>query len=700
MSAYKFKINLDDSCREILIDQESNLDKLFKLVNIYLDISQEINYRLLYKKTNIKSFDTNTKLKNIFENDLQDKNDLENEMIYELYVEILTNKPIKLNFDMEYDKIKFSISLDLNSTLQILKFNILALCTNLKEENFCILFKHNDITNIHSNATKLSDIFLENEEEKICLNIVDKEKNIVEFSKICCNCGIKATNICIKCAKCNCKKCEALDLHYNPKILCSVEISNFKGYETNFINNLILELNDVEKEMKINTYGLQKDKLKKIEKSIDDLISQLVYLKENVLKKFENHYLKINEECIPDELSKNLTFYRDEFYKYLKQPYFDCEESMKKLLDFNHLKNSLLFKFKNFRNETNKLEKNLTEFSNIQQSLEENIRFKINHISSLLKKQNKDSINHYFPMMKIYNNKSLIVYDHMKNQFSVMNFIDLDGKFRENFNNFVQINFSSKDRLFIITGNPCQKLFCYNLNTNEMEFVNTLKHNHNWWPSLILLDEPNENNLTLFCLSGTYTNKAEKLVINLNGNFIFKNLVLEWSQLPSLNVNHGQASSIVQNNRFIFVFFGYDNKFDSIPQVEKLDLNNNSDWELINFKNPDSISSFIYYNSILYNGENDLYILGGRKEINEVDSVYKYDLINNVLTKSEYFLELNHVDFLNEKIFFCIESKTKKEKLNQILKSEKNNIFALFDSNNRIHIINSENFHHTNVSHI
>ena len=156
----------------------------------------------------------------------------------------------------------------------------------------------------------------------------------------------------------------------------------------------------------------------------------------------------------------------------------------------------------------------------------------------------------------------------------------------------------------------------------------------------------------------------------------------------------------------------------------------------MDFKNPDNISSILYYNSILKKNEEEIFILGGLKEIGQIDCVYKYDPKQNVLAKTENLIPFKNVKFQNEKNFYLInklsdldqdnlikykekENKENKEKQEQkgnngieeenvkeeekkeenkgIIKSRE---FAIFDSNNQIHIINSDTFEHFSTEYI
>jgi hypothetical protein len=100
----------------------------------------------------------------------------------------------------------------------------------------------------------------------------------------------------------------------------------------------------------------------------------------------------------------------------------------------------------------------------------------------------------------------------------MMNFHDEKNLFKENFNNYVQANYSvgPEEKLFVITGSTTQKFFVYDLNNNEMQFISPTRFSHNWWPSIIPFKQEDKEKIkiVLFCLGGSYTNKCEILFLS------------------------------------------------------------------------------------------------------------------------------------------------------------------------------------------
>ena len=119
----------------------------------------------------------------------------------------------------------------------------------------------------------------------------------------------------------------------------------------------------------------------------------------------------------------------------------------------------------------------------------------------------------------------------------------------------------------------------------------------------------------------------------------------------------------------------------------------------------------LYYNSILKKSEDEVFILGGLKEIGQVDCIYKYDPKKNILSKTENIIPFKYVKFQNEKNFYLI-NKLSDLKEDYIINGEKdggievmNGIkksreFAIIDANNHVHIIKAETFEHFSSEYI
>ena len=188
-----------------------------------------------------------------------------------------------------------------------------------------------------------------------------------------------------------------------------------------------------------------------------------------------------------------------------------------------------------------------------------------------------------------------------------------------------------------------------------------------------------------------------------NQNENSENYILQWKQIPSTKVNHGQSISFIHNNQYLYLLFGYDYKLNLINIIERLNIEDiNSliiekeqetkvNWESIEYKNPNNIPLDIYYSSILKINDNDIFILGGLKDKNEINYLFKYDIKENSILKSNIKLNIENVKFVNEKNFILLN------KNYNLSEKENKKEYGLIDINNIIHLISQDKFEHRTI---
>ena len=836
MDKYVIEIHYDEDETTFKISRSSNIIKLRNFIEMYYEDLKTSFYKIIFNGRNIADDENNFNIPlyrifgEIQKVDLKIVRSLEDDLLHVKW-------KIKCIFK---GKTKIFEMLPLLN-FEKFKFNILSFFPELEQENYQIIFNNIDITNIYSNNTMIKDIFGEKinfiepaqrsngftyiddnlngnfskpkrinpkDGDLIIINIESKPKTIIKFYKICSFCHLVIANyICNKCAIASCEKCSPKDKHIKTKDKNLIKIEMFRdcdySYESTTLQSYLNKLEEYLQKANMNKtddfnfnrkekMNLLRTKFNEIHKLVDDIKNVQVNNLEALLERIQRKYL-------PDKFIPNYQELYNKIYKYKQSPFFDVEESMKKIIEFGLLLARLIDDFDNF------LKDYLEFYAKYKKCLE--IIHQIFHflenalVESKIIFKNDIDIYQYKKLLKIYDSSHVLVYDHNTNKFQMMNFHDEKNLFKENFNNYIQANFSlgPEEKLFVITGSTTQKFFVYDLYNNEMQFISQTKFSHNWWPSIIPYKQEDKNKITLvlFCLSGSYTNKCEILFfkdkikkleeieeekkeeakkeeelkkenedkddisvqgqeVNLpednikEGEIIDDKIIpLKWYQIASTGVNHGQAGSFIINNKYLFLLFGYDYNLKPITKIEKINIKKivdnpisqarNVKWKVLDFKNPDNISSILYYNSILKKTEEEIFILGGLKEIGQIDCIYKYDPKQNILSKTENLIPFKYVKFQNEKNFYLINKlsdleddnlikyKDKKKKKKQKKKKEENNYddmfynikekdeddeeeksngiqksreFAIIDAKNQVHIIKGESFEHFSVEYV
>ena len=833
MDKYVIEIHYDEDETTFKITRSSNIIKLKNFIEMYYEDLKTSFYKIIYNGRNIAEDENNFNipLYRIF-GDIQ-KVDLK--IVRSIEEDLLHIKwKIKCNFK---GRSKIFEMLPLLN-FEKFKFNILSFYPELEQENYTIIYNNIDITNIYSNNTMIKDIFGEKinfiepaqrsngftsiednyngkfmqqkkinpkDGDLIIINIESKPKTIIKFFKICSFCHLVIANyICNKCAIASCEKCSPKDKHIKTKEKNLIKIELFRdcdySYEDTTLQSYLNKLEEYLQKANMNKtddfnlnrkekMNLLRTKFNEIHKLVDEIKNVQISNLEALLERIQRKYL-------PDKFIPNYQELYNKIYKYKQSPFFDVEESMKKIIEFGLLLARLVEDFDNF------LKDYLEFYAKYKKCME--IIHQIFHflenalVESKIIFKNDVDIFQYKKLLKIYDSSHVLVYDHNSNNFQMMNFHDEKNLFKENFNNYIQANYSlgPEEKLFVITGSTTQKFFAYDLYNNEMQFISQTKFSHNWWPSIIPFKQEDKNKITLvlFCLGGSYTNKCEILFfkdkmkkkeekeeekeeeekeeekkeeinnekenenekddISVEGEEVNipddniqegeeiindKIIPLKWYQIASTGVNHGQAGSFIINNKYLFLLFGYDYNLKPITKIEKLNIKNiidnpisqarNVKWKILDFKNPDKISSILYYNSILKKNEEEIFILGGLKEIGQIDCIYKYDPKQNILSKTENIIPFKYVKFQNEKSFYLINKlsdleddnlikyKNKKKNKKKLKKKENDDIlddikekseeeiekingiqktreFAIIDAKNQVHIIKAETFEH------
>ena len=849
MDKYVIEITYDEDETSFKISKSSNIIKLRNFIEMYYESLRTTFYKIIYNNRNISEDenDLNMPLSLIFGDvkkvELKIERSLEDDLLHRKW-------RIKCNFKGKYKLFEMLPVLNFEK----FKFNILSSFPELEQENYMIIYNNIDITNIYSNNTLIKNIFGDNintiepakrpngftqsiedfeksmnlknnifeeningqtevqkkplkrinpnEGDIIEITITIQPKTIVKLYKICSFCHLVIANyICNKCAIASCERCSPKDKHIRTKDKNLIKIENFRdcdySYEDTTLQSYLNKLEEYLQKCRMNkteNFSLnRKEKINLIKSKYDEIHKLVDEIKKVQISNLEKLLDKIQKKYLPDRFIPNYQELYNKIFKYKSSPFYDVEESMKKIIEFGLLLGKLVEDFDNFLKDYLEF---YTKYKKCMEIIHKILHFLENClIDSKIIFKNDVDIFRYRKILKIYDSSHVLVYDPNDSNFYLMNFHDEKNIFKKNFNNYIQANFSigPDEKLFIITGSTSQKFFVYDLKSNEMQYVSTTKYSHNWWPSIIPFKKEDDTKISivLFCLGGSYTTKCEILyfmdklktkeevdekenkenidIENNNNNNEIKDdisvggeevnnpddnnpiegeiiddkiIPLNWYRISSTGVNHGQAGSFILNNKYLFLLFGYDYNLKPVTRIEKLNIKDiidnpisqvrNIKWKMLDFKNPDNISSILYYNSILKKSEEEVFILGGLKEIGQVDCIYKYDPRQNILSKTDNLIPFKNVKFQNEKNFYLInklsdleeenlikykekikqdnnednngmnknnEEDKKEEKIDSIDNIEikgikKSREFAIIDSNNQVHIIKADTFEH------
>ena len=263
------------------------------------------------------------------------------------------------------------------------------------------------------------------------------------------------------------------------------------------------------------------------------------------------------------------------------------------------------------------------------------------------------------------------------------------ANFRGYFQGEDEIELNLDNRLFIVTGKKYNVFFYYDYERNEIFKLNDLKFSH-FFGNLIFC----ELNNSLYCIGGINSKKCEIYrndeLIKTNLSFSDKKVVQKtWEPLPDLNVSRHECSSIFHNN-FLYVFFGYNNltNFNN-NTIERMNSHKNENWEILSYTNPSYLNVNLNSLSTIRYSDNEILILGGFDGKHYRDSVFLF----NVKTSSFHQTQLKIPDLKKNTYyyFFKESSFVKIGEYENLIEGGLPN-YCLFDSNNRVHLINTRKF--------
>ena len=327
------------------------------------------------------------------------------------------------------------------------------------------------------------------------------------------------------------------------------------------------------------------------------------------------------------------------------------------------------------------------------------------------------------PIFTLYDKKRVLCFDPETKTFSLIEFSDLSQQFENNFKPEGSLYLSLNNSLYIITGSYYDTLYHFSLNERTLRKISHLNHNH-CKGGFIYLYTTNE----FLCISGTsnkyietcglsshhkhsYSNNNSNSNSNHSSSFTLhpKNKTSHhWALLSNeLTVERSQSMFIVQNNKYIFAFFGFcypQNKYLNSIEYCEIQTNNNNNacklgkWKLIQVvANVENISlhlkgHFIFAIGSSQENEEGLIVLGGVDGRNNM-SVMNYieigfeegeeGLMVNIrpINKNIVDINVNKVYYFNQGVPACAFSKS----YGSIL---------LFDQAFNVHMINREELSH------
>ena len=336
-------------------------------------------------------------------------------------------------------------------------------------------------------------------------------------------------------------------------------------------------------------------------------------------------------EKIISQQKDNIKLLREQNKNLIEKMQKMHEENMIILESINNLRMEIDFSY------SNKIKENYRNSYIVDESLS----FYNTKNNSQIFEENNLNINQI--IYSLYDNNNLLSYDYENNEFKLIPVMNEEFKkmFNKDLNSLLLYN-NFNNKLYIIAGINNDQLFIYDLNKDKIQTKSTLKNNHMCGSLLLLLNEKNDSEAHLICLSGKYNKKVE---IYNEVNDLWDDKILE--EMPE---ERGDSYYLVLNDNYIYAFYGYNyilNKY--LNDIVYYDLINNK-WKRI-MNNLLNNSHKGIKNHICYqNTENKyIYILGGDSNINKIiidlqkKCVFQFDVGKSNGNDNRFLLNNNFV---------------------------------------------------------
>ena len=427
----------------------------------------------------------------------------------------------------------------------------------------------------------------------------------------------------------------------NTILLLKKQISNFNNFQiTKNINFEILS--DYKNIINLNEANKiiqnQQNKIEQLNSKLKKLNENIKYLNEKL-----NYYQK--EEEINTTFSKS-KFFDDNFFQLNsdKNSFSLINKIYTKRITFPK-KLNMSFSQQKFFNKL-KIETDLNIFSLKKPKLSNNLIF------------------------TLFSKNKILCFDYENKIFEFITFSDYNN-FSNNFNSEGNLCINYNNNIFyIITGKNIDQLYQFNYNKKSIEKLSNLKNNHSKG-NLIIFKENNENNNNdnIICISGLFNKKVE--IYNIQKK--------QWDELPELNIERSESTSVILKKQYLFVIFGYNfPRKEYINNIEYLNLKNenknNNNWNILNLLNENDLNlNMKNLNCINFN-DKKIILFGG---------------YNGCINKGiQNFIQIIFDDDFNlDKCFIeCVDRKLKDiKKYNCYLFN--NSVYEFYDKNNNINNI-------------
>jgi hypothetical protein len=529
----------------------------------------------------------------------------------------------------------------------------------------------------------------------------------------------EASYICIKCRLYWCRHCIKFEVHKSDLVELDFLDTFLNINRTNYSKDIDEGVcsDTLYPHLEKIDYILN-EKISAIEKQFKDMVDLINKIKESQVKYlidlfyqqvdnkqfktithdvqyFKNKLLEVKNTYNKDKIDDNLNNHEvlGKFKDLIKQNY--SEFKFKYTTYFN-----IFSQYESFNSTfCSQIEAKFKQSNSMRSSISKPEELnKITKEEQILKKDlNLSKKSSYLLKMKYYN--TILQWDHGKQSLTKIKDFTDRFEFKLNYQVYSgNIFLNHNSRLFIVTGVNFNMCYFYDRETNEIFKLPNLSENHSRG-ALVYSEKLN----SFICLGGKYSNKCEKFDLkffsfpnpDIHKTIPFdytNNKELSWSDFPPLIYQRHSTAYFIYNNTTLYAFFGYLSNRGSTDIIEKINLENPINWEIVQYSNTKYLDLKLSSQGCVYANNDEVYILGGCIESNNkfTDKIFKYNFVQNAIFLTEMKIpgikENEYFRFWEESCFKALSS------FGHIFNNDDDFTFGVFDARDKLHIFNSRSF--------
>ena len=191
---------------------------------------------------------------------------------------------------------------------------------------------------------------------------------------------------------------------------------------------------------------------------------------------------------------------------------------------------------------------------------------------------NKNNNNNLNIILKLKDKRKILIFNLKTQIFKEKIYFDKANFKKELSSEADVIQLNLNNNLYLLSGKESNKFYFYNYNANSILYINSTLYSHYYGVMLFckknnkiyLLGGNNQKNCEIYNLKNTSSNSQQKKIKK------------KWKSIPSLNEERQEFGSMIYNDDYLYIFFGFSYiKGVNLNSIERMDINKHEKFEIV-----------------------------------------------------------------------------------------------------------------------